>query len=486
MRYGSVCSGIEAATVAWEPLGWKPAWFSEIDPFPSAVLAHHYPETKNHGDFTKLIDPAHPVHDEPPIDILVGGTPCQAFSVAGLRAGLADPRGGLTLEFIKLVRALRPKWVVWENVPGVLSQDGGRAFGAFLGALAESGYGWAYRVLDAQYVRVDGYPGAVPQRRKRVFVVAHSGGRFDRAAAVLLEPEGVRRNTPPRRETSESSAADADCRSPDGFGVDAYNHEVTGDFASALSTKSCHLRSLYATDVMASGQANAPVFSDGTAPTLTCLHEAPIAAMMVHPEVADVCGTIADGAHHGGGLNGQDAYTGRILPVAFDTYNHAVSDVCQTIKSPSGGANESVGTVLTSMAVRRLTPVECERLQGFPDNYTGRILPAVFNIAPGKGDKKDDIHVTVADVTKTLDASGSNPAMHQGGAAVCESMAVRRLTPVECERLQGFPDNYTRIPWKKKPAEECPDGGRYKALGNSMAVNCMRWIGRRIELVEKA
>ena len=390
MRYGSVCSGIEAATVAWEPLGWTPAWFSEIEPFPSAVLAHHYPETKNHGDFTKLIGPAHPVHGEPPIDLLVGGTPCQAFSVAGLRQGLADPRGGLTLEFLRLAQSLRPKWIVWENVPGVLSQDGGRAFGAFLGGLEDLGYGWAYRVLDAQYTRVDGYPGAVPQRRKRVFVVGCAGGDFSRAAAVLLEPEGVRGNPPPRRETCEGSAADADCRSPDGFGVDAYNHEVTGDFASALSTKSCHLRSLYATDVMASGQANAPVLSDGTAPTLTCLHEAPIAAMMVHPEVADVCGTIADGAHHGGGLNGQDAYTGRILPVA----------------------------------------------------------------------------------------------MPQGGAAVCESMAVRRLTPVECERLQGFPDDYTRIPWKKKPADECPDGGRYKALGNSMAVNCMRWIGRRIELVE--
>ena len=377
MRYGSVCSGIEAASVAWEPLGWKPAWFSEIEPFPSAVLAHHYPEVPNHGDFTKLIDPAHPVHDEPPIDILVGGTPCQAFSVAGLRAGLADPRGGLTLEFIKLVRALRPRWVVWENVPGVLSQDGGRAFGAFLGGLEDLGYGWAYRVLDAQYTRVDGYPGAVPQRRRRVFVVGCAGGDFSRAASVLLEPEGVRRDSPPRRTTREGTAADA-----------------AGGF--------------------------------------------------------EVCGTLSDGAHHGGGLNGQDAYTGRILPVAqnwdgkltsqtltarlygglgaqqmpdkgnlgavlqpvaFDTYNHAVSDVCQTIKSPSGGANESVGTVLTSMVVRR-------------------------------------------------------------------------LTPVECERLQGFPDDYTRIPWKKKPADECPDGGRYKALGNSMAVNCMRWIGRRIELVE--
>ena len=305
MRYGSVCSGIEAASVAWEPLGWTPAWFSEIDPFPSAVLAHHYPEVPNHGDFTKLIDSAHHVHGEQPIDLLVGGTPCQAFSVAGLRAGLADPRGGLTLEFIKLVRALRPKWVVWENVPGVLSQDGGRAFGARLGALAESGYGWAYRVLDAQYVRVDGYPGAVPQRRKRVFVVGCSGGDFIRAASALLEPEGVRGDPPTRMAKGQGSSSRPDI----GF---------------------------------------------------------------------EVCGTLSDGAHHGGGLNGQDAYTGRILPAGTE---------------------------------------------------------------------------------------------------------VRRLTPAECERLQGFPDGWTDVSYKGKP---CGDGHRYKALGNSMAVNCMRWIGRRIELVEKA
>ncbi len=206
MRYGSVCSGIEAASVAWEPLGWKPAWFCEIEPFPSAVLAHHYPEIQNHGDFTKLIEPAHPVHGEPPIDLLVGGTPCQAFSVAGLRQGLADPRGGLTLEFLRLVRTCAPRWVVWENVPGVLSQDGGRAFGAFLGGLEDLGYGWAYRVIDAQYVRVDGYPGAVPQRRQRVFVVGCAGGDFSRAAAVLLEPESLHGDTPPRREAGQSLA----------------------------------------------------------------------------------------------------------------------------------------------------------------------------------------------------------------------------------------------------------------------------------------
>ena len=381
MRYGSVCSGIEAASVAWEPIGWTPAWFCEIDPFPSAVLAHHYPQVKNHGDFTKLIDPAHPVHRDGPIDLLVGGTPCQAFSVAGLRQGLADARGGLTLEFLRLVRTSAPRWVVWENVPGVLSQDGGRAFGAFLGGLEDLGYGWAYRVLDAQYVRVDGYPGAVPQRRQRVFVVGCAGGDFARAAAVLLEPEGVRRDSPPRRKAQQGVAADA-----------------AGGF--------------------------------------------------------EVCGTLSDGAHHGGGLNGQDAYTGRIQPVSVNhwdgDYAHPTLNQAHNI----GGIGQSNQELFSQRGAGLV--------QAFAQNQLGE--------------------VRVAEVMGTLNtntnASGRNTPM------AMQAMAVRRLTPVECERLQCFPDNYTRIPWKKKPAEECPDGGRYKALGNSMAVNVMRWIGRRIQLVE--
>lgn len=335
MRYLSVCSGIEAASVAWEPLGWTPAAFCEIEAFPSAVLAHHFPTVPNYGDFTRLIDAAHTIHAAG-VDLLVGGTPCQAFSVAGLRRGLADARGGLTLDFVRLARVLRPRWIVWENVPGVLSQDDGGAFGSFLGVLGELGYGWAYRVLDAQYVRVDGYPRAVPQRRRRVFVVACAGGCAGRAGAVLFEPEGVRRDSPPRRETGEGASSDA-----------------SGGF--------------------------------------------------------EVCGTLSDGAHHGGGLNGQDAYTGRILPVAFDARQ---TDVC------------------------------------------------VY------GDK-----------TGALDTD-------PGSIGVQHGMAVRRLTPTECERLQGFPDGWTAIPWKGKSAQECPDGPRYRALGNSMACNVMRWIGKRVAMVD--
>lgn len=404
MRYGSVCSGIEAASVAWHPLGWEPAWFCEIGVFPSAVLAHHYPEVKNYGDFTELIDAAHPVHADRPIDLLVGGTPCQAFSVAGLRAGLADPRGGLTLEFLRLAQSLRPKWIVWENVPGVLSQDGGRAFSAFLGGLEDLGYGWAYRVVDAQYTRVDGYPGAVPQRRKRVFVVGHSDGDFSRAAAVLFEPEGVRRDPPTRRASRKGTPADA-----------------AGGF--------------------------------------------------------EVCGTLSDGAHHGGGLNGQDAYTGRIQPVSVYTGDSVVADPIGAHEGSTytheGKGNfrmhNCVGVCVTG---DRTHTLKAEGADASEDG-TGRGVPIVGVCVTG-----DRTHALTTRSAAEEDGTGrGNPIVNVG-------MAVRRLTPVECERLQGFPDDYTRIPWKKKSAEECPDGGRYKALGNSMACNVMRWLGRRIELVE--
>jgi DNA (cytosine-5)-methyltransferase 1 len=193
MRYGSVCSGIEAATVAWDMLGWTPAFFSEIEPFPCAALAHHYPDVPNLGDMTKFQE--WPLAD---IDVLVGGTPCQSFSVAGLRQGLADPRGNLMLTYLAIAQRYRPQWVVWENVPGVLSSNGGRDFGTFLAGLAELGYGWAYRVLDAQYF-------GVAQRRRRVFVVGSTRG-WAYSAAVLFERESLQGHPAPSREAREEIA----------------------------------------------------------------------------------------------------------------------------------------------------------------------------------------------------------------------------------------------------------------------------------------
>ncbi len=190
----SVCSGIEAATVAWHPLGWEPAAFSEIEAFPSAVLAHHYPSVPNLGDMTKYKE--WDLHGS--IDLLVGGTPCQSFSVAGLRKGMADPRGNLALVFLAIADRFRPEWVVWENVPGVLSSSGGRDFGSFLGGLGQLGYGFAYRVLDAQYY-------GVPQRRRRVFVVGCLGD-WRAAASVLFERHCLSGHPAPSREAREETA----------------------------------------------------------------------------------------------------------------------------------------------------------------------------------------------------------------------------------------------------------------------------------------
>lgn len=337
MTYGSICSGIEAVSVAWEPLGFRPAWFAEIDPFCSALLAYHYPGVQNLGDFTGIKSPTRP------IDVLAGGTPCQSFSVAGRRGGLEDARGNLAIEFCRLALRLRPRWIVWENVPGVLSSNGGRDFGSILGALAKFGYGCAWRVLDAQFL-------GVPQRRRRVFVVGHLGD-WRRAAAVLLERQGLCRNTPSGRKAREAVACDSVCGA----------------------------------EVGPSGAR----FTD-LAPTLD--------ARCKDSAIRNQIGLLVFG---GGNTSG-----------AID-----------------------VATALTRHGTR----------QDFD---------------------------TETFVAHTLREDGFNAS---------DRYAVRRLTPRECERLQGFPDDYTLIPYRGKPAA---DGPRYKAVGNSMAVPVMQWIGRRIQIVD--
>ena len=293
VRYLSVCSGIEAASVAWEPLGWEPAAFAEVEKFPSAVLAHHWPQVPNLGDMTR-----HESWNLGAIDLLVGGTPCQSFSVAGLRKGLHDPRGGLMLTFLEIAQRQRPRWIVWENVPGVLSSDGGRDFGAFLGALGALGYGWAYRVLDAQWF-------GVAQRRRRVFVVGCLGDGAA-AATVLFESESVCRNPAPSREKGQGVAADA------AGGVGGGRR---GGY-DAMSTA----RSLRA-------QANSAHRADADNYVPTSKPVGALTANMVgcagtpgYNETEHILpitvGALTDGAHQGGGLNGQDAYTGRIFACA--------------------------------------------------------------------------------------------------------------------------------------------------------------------------
>ncbi|MDZ0764476.1 phage N-6-adenine-methyltransferase [Klebsiella pneumoniae] len=369
MIYGSICSGIEAATVAWEPLGWKAAWFSEIEAFPSAVLAERWPEVVNLGDMTKIAAAVRAGDVQAP-DVMVGGTPCQAFSIAGLRNGLADARGQLTLSYVELANAIDDKRIehgeeeaifVWENVPGVLTSHD-NAFGCFLAGLAgescelkPSGGKWthsgcvygpqrtiAWIVKDAQYF-------GVAQRRKRVFVVASARKGFD-PGQVLFESEGVRRDTPPSREPQTSVAA-----------------------LTARGVGTC-------------------------------------------------------------GADDNQAQAGHLL--AFGGGNT--------------GGNIDVAACLTAKGQRIDFEVETFAVHGTQDPDTN------------------------LELAHTL---GRN---HGQENAISNGVLVRRLMPVECERLQGFPDNHTQISWRGKEATECPDGPRYRAIGNSMAVPVMRWIGERI------
>ncbi len=281
VRYLSVCSGIEAASVAWEPLGWEPAAFAEVEKFPSAVLAHHWPQVPNLGDMTR-----HESWNLGTINLLVGGTPCQSFSVAGLRKGLHDPRGGLMLTFLEIAQRQRPQWIVWENVPGVLSSDGGRDFGAFLGALGALGYGWAYRVLDAQWF-------GVAQRRRRVFVVGCAGDGAA-AATVLFESESVCRNPAPSREARERTAA--------------FTPSSIGDYREGYGT-------LRANGGDNGGGSEVLVAAPDVAGTLDRgVPGRGGAAGYYDHMIPETCGALTDGAHNGGGLTAKMPTPGAYSP----------------------------------------------------------------------------------------------------------------------------------------------------------------------------
>lgn len=328
MSFLSVCSGIEAASCAWNPIGWRALAFSEIEPFPCSLLSQRYPETPNLGDMTKYKE-----WPDANVDLLCGGTPCQSFSVAGLRKGLADPRGNLMLTFGAIAGQYCPRWLVWENVPGVLSSNGGLDFGSFLGMLGQLGYGFAYRVFDAQYFRV-------PQRRRRVFVVGHIGN-WRPAAAVLFERHSLSGNPAPSREAGQIIAPTI----TSGVANGGKGHGArSGSAKDGLIT-------------MAHGQGGAEIRIDQS-PTLTCNHEAPILAHSLRGE----------------GFDASEDGTGRgtpIVPVAF-----AQNSRDEVREMPYSGAlsaqpgMKQTTFMRTGKQVRRLTPRECERLQGFPDDYT--------------------------------------------------------------------------------------------------------------------
>ena len=428
MRFGSVCSGIEAASVAWHPLGWQAAWLSEIEPFPSAVLKHHYPDVPNLGDMTLLPDRIASGEVEAP-DLFCGGTPCQAFSVAGLRKSLDDARGNLSLVFCEIANAidnrrqdagLVPGIIFWENVPGVLSTKD-NAFGCFIAGLAgetdpvEPPRGkWpnagvvlgpqrtvAWRILDAQYF-------GVAQRRRRVFVVASARDDFD-PASVLLEFEGMRRDTAPSREKREEAAGGI--RESSEIGGESLTKPVVAALdtecgGTKLTHQSIDNGHLIAARMVAFGEYSI----DGTA------------SAMKARDWKDATDLVAQ-------------------PIAFNARQDPDSWVQRTGPLDTDGSTQAVA----------------HAVQVFENHPTDSRIKSV------------DVCPTV---TSRWGTGGNNVPLSM------QHMAVRRLTPVECERLQGFPDGYTNIPWRGK--EEAPDGPRYKALGNSWAVPVVRWIGGRI------
>lgn len=462
--YLSVCSGIEAATQAWHPLGWTPVAFSEIEPFPSSVLAHHYPNVPNWGDMTKFQE-----WPDANVDVLVGGTPCQSFSVAGLRKGLDDPRGNLALTYLAIAERYRPEWLVWENVPGVLSADGGRAFGAIVGGMVELGYRPAWRVLDAQYVRTRGFPGAVPQRRRRVFVVAHLGD-WRRAAAVLFDAESLRGNPPPGREAGQAFATSLTERTR----ADSRQVELGGDVAYALDNPGDGGRSQ--TRLVAHETAKGVDFQNCVCPggvSGTLMGEAQSKGGQAGLGVSVSHSLRAEG------FDASEDGTGRGTPIVPEVATPVLSGV------PNGGAGHGArsghakdGTLVPEGAGCLPATGATEKKHGHgwgqQELTSGYAIPVAFDLNQ---------------ITSKTNRSQPDPAVHHTlPATTCpphlaSPMAVRRLTPVECERLQGFPDNFTRIPWRNKPSEQCPDGPRYKALGNSFAVNVMQWIGERIAMV---
>lgn len=325
-RYLSVCSGIEAASVAWRSLGWEAAAFAEVAPFPSAVLVHRFPEVPNLGDFTKI-----QASDVGPIDLLVGGTPCQSFSIAGLRGGLGDDRGNLALEFLRLADRTRPRWLLWENVPGVLSSNEGRDFGSILGGMVELGYGFAYRILDAQYC-------GLAQRRKRVFLVGYLGD-WRPPAAVLFERESLQGHPAPRREKGQAVAPTISSR-PTGGGGLGTDFDLDGGLIKVDGTL-----------VPSAHQAFGGNNKSGALEVATALNAK--------------------------GGTGRCDFESETF-IAFDckagaNTGFAVGDVPGALRGEGHGGGHAAVTI--ESGVRRLTPREAERLMGFPDDWTLVSLP---------------------------------------------------------------------------------------------------------------
>ena len=393
MRLFSCFSGIEAATVALGPLGFETVGLSEVEAFPNAVLEHHYPTVKNYGDITK-----HREWDLPgSINICVGGPPCQSFSISGLRKGMDDPRGNLSLTYLAFIDRIRPRWIIMENVPGLLSSNKGKDFGSILGALAQLGYGFAYCVLDAQNF-------GVSQRRRRVFLVGHSGGCWQRPAAVLFNKESVFGDTaqgrqPGQRDPGSTEGGTGECGLP----------RTTGAIMTTYGGKN---------------YSNHQEVSNGF-------------VIPIHDK--------------------KTVYTEK----GFSDWINGIG----TLRAKGGNCGGGSENLITQ---RIANPLTARMAKGINTTLDEGQTPVVVNTYE---------HHPQDSRIKECDRPSLQARAGTGGG---NQQQVRRLTPRECERLQGFPDDYTRIPYRGKPADKCPDGPRYKALGNSWAVPVVQWIGQRI------
>lgn len=528
MKYISIFSGIEAATVAWQPLGWKPIAFSEIDPFPSAVLQHHYPNIPNLGDITKI--------DWSPYvgaaDIVVGGSPCQSFSIAGKREGLAGA-SGLMFEYVRAVRELRPRWFVWENVPGALSSErGGGAYRQLLSEMDALGYGLAWRVLDAQFF-------GVAQRRERVFLVGSLGTMC--SAEVLFERESMSWNHQSSRQkrqalTEEAQGCvgeadhDSGCLTPgesqsrriysaDGV-FTQFGDDIAGTLTARYDSSPCvdrganvvvdERKKVYLCQTAQTGSNGKLVKQDDVMNTLDRTNSTAVAALDFNPTDArlryahdDISQTLTARA----GTGGNQVPLVQVQPVAF-LYNQGskarslglgeISPTLKTDHNPVVAFAQNRGDVAGAYICRadgqmnattsvNLAPTLTSHAKKDPpliypaEDSTREDEPVALQIRGGKpGGGKGAL--MQRDMSATLSTHNTQTLIT--GDHEERGLTVRRLTPRECERLQGFPDNYTDVPYRGK--EHAPDGARYKALGNSMAVPVMRWIGERIQMVEEA
>lgn len=495
LTFVSMFSGIEAASVAFGPLGWSALAFAEIEKFPSAVLAHHYPDVPNVGDMT--------AHDwsryRGKADIVCGGPPCQAFSVAGLRNSMDDARGNLSLAYMRAIHAIKPRNAITENVPGWLSTKD-NAFGCFLAGLVGAddalpppdGRRWpdagmvsgpqgraAWRILDAQFF-------GLAQRRRRVIVVADFGNGAD-PAAVLFERKGMSWNPAPSREEGEGVAPTISARTKGGgglgtdFDLDGGLVEYAPEIARCDATREGSSQDYESTTMVA-------VSATGT---------------IAHTLKAEGHDASEDGSGRGVPIVVHGTQDPCVSDKAFAQQGNAGQEnvICFTAKDYGGGASVDIsptlrsGTHDKSHANGGVVPAVTVALRGRDSGGTAELggsvatalrassgggdkphvlAEAVYSIMPQNSGK--DYKARKVDVAQPLMAGGPVGG-NQGGDFVLQS-AVRRLTPVECERLQGFPDGYTNIPWRGK--QESPDGPRYKALGNSWAVPKFLWIGERI------